>query len=193
MDIGIWTDVEYVGKRDKWDHKLYSVKCKYCGRVFTMTMHDIKRPKHCQHDKINIKDSRLRRTFYGMVDRCYNKEDKAFRWYGDKGIKICEEWLEDNSLFESWALSNGYKDNLTIDRIDSSKDYCPENCQWISLRENSRKKSSTRFIDVDGERRSGRQWADKLGIGTNFINTYFRKHGEEKTIEYIREKLKTLN
>ena len=86
-------------------------------------------------------------------------------------------------------MENGYSDELTIDRIDGYKNYCPENCRWITPEENSRDKISTRYITVNGFKLSGRQWADKLNVGTNFINTYFRNNGEEATVEYIKSKL----
>ena len=85
------------------------------------------------------KNQRLRKIFWKMIDRCYNENAKDYRWYGAKGIKICQQWLDDPSTFEEWALHSGYTDSLTIDRIESNKDYCPENCQWISLQDNTRK------------------------------------------------------
>ena len=70
--------------------------------------------------------------------------------YGGKGIRVCQEWLDNPELFEEWSLENGYEDNLTIDRIDSTKDYCPDNCRWVTLEDNAKYKSTTRVLDVDG-------------------------------------------
>ena len=74
-----------------------------------------------------------------MKQRCYNINNPKYYLYGGKNITICDEWLNDYNTFKKWALENGYKPNskLSIDRIDSSKDYCPENCRWISISENS--------------------------------------------------------
>lgn len=82
--------------------------------------------------------------WFGMKRRCVNHEHKAYKYYGGKGIKVCDEW-NDFTKFAEWARSNGYIDQentkrserLSIDRIDSNKDYCPENCRWITVRENS--------------------------------------------------------
>jgi hypothetical protein len=105
---------------------------------------------------------KLYHLFYSMKERCYNTKNPKYHLYGRKGIKICDEWLNDYSMFEQWAYENGYNDGLSIDRIDSNKDYCPENCRWITLGENSaranegRHKNKTKLgtlyaISPDGE------------------------------------------
>lgn len=79
---------------------------------------------------------RLYRIWHGMKQRCYNPNAKGYQWYGGKGIAVCNEWRSCFFTFQSWALDNGYADNLTIDRINSSKGYCPDNCRWLTLSEN---------------------------------------------------------
>lgn len=71
-----------------------------------------------------------------MKQRCNNPRVKNYKWYGAKGIKICEEW-NDFKSFQTWALANQYQEGLTIDRIDPRKDYEPNNCRWITKSENS--------------------------------------------------------
>lgn len=83
--------------------------------------------------------TRLYRTWSNMKQRCYNPNSCSFDRYGKKGIVVCDEWLNDFKAFYDWSIENGYDDNLTIDRIDSSGNYCPENCQWITNSENSRR------------------------------------------------------
>lgn len=89
--------------------------------------------------KHGLSKTRLYSIYFDMKQRCYNPNNQHYRWYGEKGIDICEEWLGDNGLqnFFEWALDNGYNDNLTIDRIESDKGYYPENCQWITQSLNS--------------------------------------------------------
>lgn len=95
--------------------------------------------------------------------------------------------------FEEWALSNGYADHLTIDRIDSSKDYCPENCRWVTLQNNAKYKSTTGVLTVDNVSRTGRDWANECGLGCNTINTMLREYRTEDVITFIRERLKNPN
>lgn len=109
-------------------------------------------------------DSRLYRIFRGMKDRCYNPKNKDYAWYGGKGIKICEEWEDNYIAFKNWAINNGYKEILTIERKDFDKDYCPENCEWITMEQQQRNKSSNRLITYNGETMILVEWAEKFNI-----------------------------
>lgn len=93
------------------------------------------------------KDKRLYNIWSCMRQRCNNPKHTAAQWYHYKGIRLCEEWESDFGAFQSWAIRNGYRDDLTIDRIDPDGNYSPENCQWITLDEN--RKRSRRYIKVD--------------------------------------------
>jgi len=86
-------------------------------------------------------DSRTRvwKIHSGLKSRCYNPNDTAYKYYGAKGIKMCDEWRNSYPAFRDWALANGYADNLVIDRIDNNKGYSPDNCHWITNLENLRK------------------------------------------------------
>lgn len=179
-------------------HKLYHIKCNQCGYETDMRYSDISKAKECHHLQVdgsyidkNIKwhNNALKEIFHGMKQRCYNTNNKDYIYYGQKGIGICREWLDNSELFEEWALNNGYKNGLTIDRINEKKDYCPQNCRWISLEENSRYKSTTNTITVNDKTMTGRQWAEFLGVGTNRINRYIRIYGLEYTVSFIEKQL----
>lgn len=91
-----------------------------------------------------MSNKRLHGIWQGMKDRCYSRNlpaNKA-KYYRDKGIRVCDEWLYSFKYFEEWALENGYADDLTIDRIDPDGNYEPSNCQWITLAENARRARS---------------------------------------------------
>lgn len=132
------------------------------------------------------KNKRLEQIFKDMKYRCYNKNSKDYRWYGGKGVIICNEWIDNPGSFEEWALENGYDDTLTIDRIESDGNYTPENCRWITISQNTKYKSTTSLIEVDGEIHSGKDWSSILGLGPNRINTYVRTYGLDSTIEFIK-------
>ena len=77
-----------------------------------------------------------------MVSRCYSKKNVYYKHYGGRGIRICNEWLNDFLKFEQWSYQNGYKDGLTIDRINVNGDYCPSNCRFITTQEQSQNRRS---------------------------------------------------
>jgi hypothetical protein len=83
-------------------------------------------------------------VFGGIMTRCYNANHPRFHRYGGRGIKVCDEWLQNRASFREWAISNGYKKGLHIDRIDNNGDYSPENCRVITPFENSLNRSDSK-------------------------------------------------
>lgn len=108
-------------------------ECHYCMSICKSEKSNLSRLKSCGCLKRTNIPHRLRRIYTGMKARCYDINHMTYRNYGGLGILMCDEWLNDNKVFFKWALSNGYKDNLSIDRIDNDKGYSPDNCRWISL------------------------------------------------------------
>ena len=84
--------------------------------------------------------TRLYRIWNNMKNRCYRKSYHAYNHYGGRGITICNEWLHDFQAFYDWAMANGYRDDLSIDRIDSNGNYCPKNCRWATMTEQNKNK-----------------------------------------------------
>ena len=191
--IGIYTIIGI--RRDKKNNnRIYECQCNVCGSVFVKQFAKIKLTKECHHINHNGQtrtygakwnNPRIGSIFKGMLKRCYDSHDRAYKWYGEKGIEVYSEWINTPSLFEKWALENGYNDSLTIDRIDCNKDYCPENCRWVTLEDNAKYKSTTRLIEVNGECHTGREWGTIIGYNINLINKYIRLYGLDDTKEFI--------
>lgn len=117
----------------------------------------------------NQSNTRLYKIYMGMKKRCYNKKCEAYSYYGGKGIKICDEWSS-YETFMQWALSNGYSDDLSIDRIDSNGDYEPNNCRWVSIKEQANNKSNNTVLEFNGRQMTIAQWSEVTGIEKTVIS-----------------------
>lgn len=117
------------------------------------------------HNKIHgMKHSRLYDLWSNMKARCYNPKTDSFEWYGAKGIKVCKEWKHDFLKFYKWAMANGYKENLSIDRLDNTKDYSPENCKWSTMKEQQNNRSNNHIVNFNGATYTLAELADKFKI-----------------------------
>lgn len=108
--------------------------------------------------------TRLYNTWGHMRARCYNPHDKRYASYGGRGITVCDEWKNSFEAFRDWALSTGYNDSLTIDRIDVNGNYCPENCRWANELQQSNNRRSNRMIEYKGQVYTAAELARKVGI-----------------------------
>jgi hypothetical protein len=95
-------------------------------------------------------DTRLYRIWHDMKERCSNSKMKTCSRYKARGIKVCDEWKNSYERFSFWAKNNGYEDHLSIDRIDNNGNYCPENCRWVTNKQNSRNRECNIIVEYKG-------------------------------------------
>lgn len=116
---------------------------------------------YARHNKCN---TRLYSIWASMKTRCYNSNHEAYARYGGRGIVVCDEWRNDFMSFYNWALSHGYNDTLTIDRIDNNKGYEPNNCRWATRKQQARNLRNNKNITINGETRCLTEWCNILGL-----------------------------
>lgn len=121
--------------------------------------------------------TRLYRIWSGIKRRCNNKTDHSYQNYGAKGVKMFSEWSADFAVFCSWAMANGYQDQLTIDRIDTYGNYEPSNCRWVDFVVQNNNTRRTRFLTAFGETKPLSYWAkdERCKVCWNTLATRIQK------------------
>lgn len=119
-----------------------------------------------------------------MIDRCTNENNPAYKWYGERGIKVFDEWRTDFVSFYNWAKNNGYNENLTLERIDVNGNYEPQNCKWIPLNEQPLNTRKTKYLTYKGERKTVSEWSKITGIKKNtLLNRINSGYTDEECID----------
>ena len=117
---------------------LYSGGTKSCGCLRSDNFQKLGNARKKEHT-----DSRQYNIWRSMKQRCHNPNNARYKDYGGRGITVCDEWLNSFEAFYKWSLSSGYRDDLSIDRIDNDKGYFPENCRWATAVEQYHNKRNT--------------------------------------------------
>jgi len=112
----------------------------------------------------NPRKTRIYSIYKGMKDRCRYKTNDNYERYGGRGIRVCEEWLADYMNFYNWAINNGYKEGLTLDRIDPNKNYEPDNCRWATYKEQANNTRRNNYITYNNKTHTLTEWSEILGI-----------------------------
>lgn len=142
--------------------RLSSGNTKSCGCL---------KPKKCGNYKHGKKYTRLYNIWQGMKGRCCNSNHTSYMYYGGKGIKIFGEWINDFQTFHDWAISAGYNDSLTIDRINSDGNYEPSNCRWVSMADQANNTSNNRLITANGKTQTLTKWSQETGINITTLSS----------------------
>lgn len=178
--FGMLTALKKVGT-DKNGEARWLCKCD-CGNMTVVSRANLSINKTktiscgCWRTKMitrhNHANSKIYKTYTAMKQRCYNQNNPAYIYYGSRGIKVCDEWTDKENGFENfynWATSNGYQENLTLDRIDNNGNYEPSNCRWVTMEYQDNNKRNNRYITYKGETHTVAEWAKKANIPYNKV------------------------
>lgn len=151
----LYPDTNKTNKRSKW-----ICRCD-CGNITSVATCDLTsgHTQSCGCKKFESRNAThgksktpLYSVWCDMKKRCYNQNEYSYPHYGGRGIVVCNEWLNDFAAFELWAVNNGYSESLTIDRINNDKNYCPENCRWVTHDKQQRNRSNNIFVVYAGKK-----------------------------------------
>lgn len=174
--------------------KIYMWKCQCeCGNIKDVSSDNLRIGKTKSCGCLSAELSRKRRTTHGgtanrkreriydiwraMKERCYNPKNISYKNYGGRGITVCDEWRNSYDVFKQWSLSSGYSDDMSIDRIDSSLCYSPENCRWASRKTQNNNTRHNTYITAFGKTQTLSQWSEEVGIKTDVISSRIKKLG----------------
>lgn len=143
-----------------------------CGCINKKRIGDLNR-KYTDEQR----NSFLYSTWNGIKQRCFDTRSSHYKYYGEKGVTICDEWLNDFTKFFEWCIANGASKGLTIDRIDVNGNYEPSNCRWVDAIAQANNKSKNRLIEYNGEKLTVMQWSRKTGIKEATIRMRLDRYG----------------
>lgn len=201
--IGLWTVLYPSKKRTKHNGLMWVCRCD-CGKIRAITSSALlaghSNSCGCIHKTLaaeinnkyhdNTCKTKLYHIWTGIKDRCYNKNAPRYKNYGGRGIIICNEWKEEFLNFKFWALNNGYKEGLTIERIDVNGNYCPENCKFIPKQQQAFNKQNTIKLTYKGQTKRLKEWADLFNIKYDTLHNRIKNMGLEidTALNYKRSK-----
>lgn len=167
-----------------------------CGKYVSVFGTDLKNGKTqscgCIHSeqlaernyKHGLSNTKLMNIWRSMKDRCYNPNNKAYRIYGAEGKTVCEEWEDNFRAFYDWAMVSGYKEGLTIERIDGTKGYSPDNCKWATRTEQANNIRNNHLITYNGVTHTIAEWARIKNISCSTLRQRLHRGWTiERTLE----------
>ena len=174
-----WTVLE-PSHQDKFRVKYWHCIC-VCGKKKVVNGNSLQngRSKSCgclqkesarENKRHGMWGTKLYQVWAGMKQRCENKKSKAYANYDGRGIIVCLEW-NDPKCFMDWALSNGYKEGLQLDRIDNNKGYSPENCRFVTPQVNECNRRNNVLLTIGNKTKSISEWSRKVGCKKDLISS----------------------
>lgn len=182
LRFGRLTVLKRASKKGSHGESYWECQCD-CGNKKTVAMSALNHgyTKSCgclrrellQNDR--YKDKHLYQAWQDMKQRCHNPNNVFYYRYGERGIKVCKEWLSGYNVFYKWATNNGYQQGLQIDRIDNNGNYEPSNCRWVSPKQNTDNRNITRMLTYNGKTQTIADWSRETGIPITTIRNRIAK------------------
>jgi hypothetical protein len=168
----------------------YNCVCIRCGDTAILRKNRLSKGFYCTCKKKERKKNRtikptdkLYYIWQNIKKRCYNPNNKSYKQYGNKGITVYGKWLASYEEFKKWSINNGYRQGLSISRINNNEGYTPTNCKWLKNIKQNNNRSNNHFITWKGETKTIAEWERKLGYCHNSLRSIIRK--SNKPIEEI--------
>ena len=180
LRFGRWVVLKYLGS------ETWLCKCD-CGTVKKVKGRNLREGESlscgCLHKEIVGKNStthgksktRLYKIWCNMKCRCYTPSSTKYEMYGGRGISVCNEWKANFMNFYVWAMANGYRDDLSIDRINSDGNYEPNNCRWATYKVQGNNTNQNHVITFKGKSQTLAEWADELGFSYKVLSERIRR------------------
>lgn len=153
--------------------RLNAGQTKSCGCLQKERAAEAKKTHGLYFDE-NGKRSKLYRVWGHMNERCSSPTSNAYEDYGGRGIRVCKEW-KDYKTFHEWAISNGYKEGLSIERVDNDGNYEPSNCKWIPISKQASNRRNIRYLTLNGRERSLLEWSEEFGLDPSNVRTRLKR------------------
>ncbi len=159
---------DYFGKK----YKTIQAYCKKHNLSYTK---ESKKGKANPAYKHGMEHTQLCNSYRNMLARCYNKNRKDYKFYGERGIKVCDEWRHSSVSFFNWAIKHGYLYGFTLDRIDVNGDYTPDNCRWVDFKTQCNNRRSNILCTYQGETKTLTQWCNELNLKYDTVRRRIRR------------------
>lgn len=176
-------------KERKNGSKIYKCKCDCGNTTYVRRCNLISKNgtkscgcSHVGHTKQGKRHTRIYSIWLNMKQRCYNPKSTQYKDWGGRGVIMCDDWKNDFMTFYDWAMSNGYKKGLTIDRIDVNGNYEPNNCRWVTPKEQANNRRNTPYITYQGKKQSLKQWSEELNVNYYTMRKRYKKGWKTKEI-----------
>ena len=125
--------------------------------------------------KHGLKNTRLFRVWNNILSRCYNSNASHFHRYGGRGVTVCDQWRNDFKVFYDWAMSHGYSDELTIDRINNDGNYEPSNCRWVDIKTQARNRNNNHYVTINGITKTLTEWCNYYSINYRTVQDRIKR------------------